>query len=373
MIHYNNLSDLETIKSLEEKTEDFISLDKSLDSKFEENFMQVFCEKKIIDLEEDIESDNFVEEKPSLSCVFVNSRENFDNTLDKSKDKITKNKEENCNDLSSFSILGKSMLNEQKQNEIKSSTETEKETPNISNFEQKEENISIRSDNFLGKKRNLFKTYYPEDFLIFNCGEFNMNARELINKVVSKNVLKENEEESFSKSANKKKYCKKILNVEKRKENADNIRKKIKCRFFKSLKQAVNEKLKMAGSKLIFKNLPQTFISNISKNTNKSILNLSFKDLFLKNFCEKKNTNSDLSNYSHNLDTLEYLEQQNEISKKSNFIKFKNIKFHQIYNEYLKSKEFEMEIASLKSEKENDKYIKNYIIKASSLMNFFSN
>ena len=49
------------------------------------------------------------------------------------------------------------------------------------------------------------------------------------------------------------------------------------------------------------------------------------------------------------------------------------MKYYKIYNEYLKSKEFEMEIASLKKEKENDKYIKDYIIKASDLIEFFSN
>ena len=47
--------------------------------------------------------------------------------------------------------------------------------------------------------------------------------------------------------------------------------------------------------------------------------------------------------------------------------------FNQIFNEYLNSKEFEFEIASLKQEKESDKYIENYIIKASDLINFFSN
>ena len=49
------------------------------------------------------------------------------------------------------------------------------------------------------------------------------------------------------------------------------------------------------------------------------------------------------------------------------------MKFTQIFNEYLKSKEFEIEIASLKREKENEKYIKDYIIKASDLIDFFSN
>ena len=66
------------------------------------------------------------------------------------------------------------------------------------------------------------------------------------------------------------------------------------------------------------------------------------------------------------------MEQNYEISEKSNFNNYKNMTLYQIYNEYLKSKEFEMEIASLKKEKESEKYIKNYIIKACGLMEFFT-
>ena len=48
------------------------------------------------------------------------------------------------------------------------------------------------------------------------------------------------------------------------------------------------------------------------------------------------------------------------------------MKFYQIFNEYLRSKEFEKEITSLKLEKENDKYIRKYIIKAGSFIEFYS-
>ena len=100
-------------------------------------------------------------------------------------------------------------------------------------------------------------------------------------------------------------------------------------------------------------------------------MNLSFKELFSTNFCEGQKI--DDFNYHHNLSVINYLEANKEISEKSNYKKFKDMKFYEIYNEYLKSKEFEMEIASLKQEKETDNYIKNYIIKASDLIDFFSN
>ena len=171
-----------------------------------------------------------------------------------------------------------------------------------------------------------------------------------------------------------KKHKKKVKNILKRKENADNIRKKIKARFLKDLRNTINKRLEIAGSNKFFKLLPQSFITNISKAKNKPILDLTFKEIFTKNFCENgKKCGPDLKNYHHNLAVLDYLEKNKNISEKSNFNNFKNMTFNQIFNEYLNSKEFEFEIASLKQEKESDKYIENYIIKASDLINFFSN
>ena len=47
------------------------------------------------------------------------------------------------------------------------------------------------------------------------------------------------------------------------------------------------------------------------------------------------------------------------------------MKYSEIFNEYLLSKEFELEICSLKKEKENDKYIIDYIIKAKNFIIYF--
>ncbi len=46
--------------------------------------------------------------------------------------------------------------------------------------------------------------------------------------------------------------------------------------------------------------------------------------------------------------------------------------FREIFNEYLKSDEFEKEVEKLKTEQNNDKYIKDYMIKAYSFINYFS-
>ena len=156
-----------------------------------------------------------------------------------------------------------------------------------------------------------------------------------------------------------------------RKYNADNIRKKIKARFLKYLKNNINERLKRAGSKYFFTFLPQNFICNVGKNINRGALNLTLEEVFTKILYEKeKEINSALEKYNHNQKVLNYLKNNKIISESSNFHIFKDIKFYEIYYEYLKSNEFEIEINRLKS-KEDFEYIKLYIQLADNLINFF--
>ena len=368
------VSDIESIKSFEEKSDDFIILEELYDSKFKDCFSKIFENKSTEDIDSDNESILFcLNQKPTFSFGSINSDENKENTLDRSKDKPSKteNKEDNYNDLSS-SFHFQSTLNINNRNIIsKEDKELSDEVINIKKKDE-EEKEKNESKSFVGKKRNLFKIDFSKNFSIFNNGEFNKESRQLINEVThnfSGNVLN-TKENGMIKIANRKKYSK-VINVQKRKENSDNIRKKIKSRFLKVLKNKVNEKLRNAGSEKFFKFLPQKFISNISKEINKAVLNLSFQELFSKNFCEGDKENE--INFYHNQLVLKYLENNKEICEKSNFNNFKNMKYYEIYNEYLKSKEFEMEITSLKNEKETDKYIKDYIIKASDLIDFFSN
>ena len=64
-------------------------------------------------------------------------------------------------------------------------------------------------------------------------------------------------------STGKKKKMKKT-----RKFKPDNIRKKIKTRFHKIIKNIINKNLKKVGSKKLFDFIPQCFIGNISKKVN---------------------------------------------------------------------------------------------------------
>ena len=221
--------------------------------------------------------------------------------------------------------------------------------------------------NFLKRKRNIFK----KNFSIFNYGKYDNYSRKIINEALIE-IEKEKNNLFAPNYIYSKQYKKRIKTIHKRKENSDNIRTKIKRRFHKILKDIINSKLEKAGSIKYFDFLPQLFVSDISKKNNKEILNLTLEEILSLNFCFRKENDSTIKKYYHNLSVLEYLEKNKEISVKSNFNNIKNMKYYQIFEEYLNSKEFEMEISELKKENENDKYIKKYIIKAISLIQFFN-
>ena len=140
--------------------------------------------------------------------------------------------------------------------------------------------------------------------------------------------------------------------------------------------------LKIAKSKEFFDFLPQSFICNISKLKNKPIIDMTFKELMSQKFYEdnekkkdklflNKKTNPDKKKYENNAKVLKYLEENYEICRKSNFNVIGNMKFKDLFKEYLKSEEFEREIEKLKEEQNSVNYIKDYIIKAYGFINYF--
>ena len=164
----------------------------------------------------------------------------------------------------------------------------------------------------------------------------------------------------------------------KRKYKPDDIRKKIKARFHKSIKNIVNENLKKAGSKHTFSFLPQIFISSISREKNHQILNISYRDLlkkdFVSNIDEKryKNKRVDLAKYKNNLNVLEYLDKNPDICVNSGFDIISKMKYGDLLEEYFNSDEFERAIEKLRQEDEEEDYIREYINKAKTYVKFFS-
>ena len=164
----------------------------------------------------------------------------------------------------------------------------------------------------------------------------------------------------------------------KRKYKPDDLRKKIKTRFHKSIKNIINENLKQAGSKHIFSFLPQIFISSISREQNHQVLNLTYRELLQKDFISNvddikyKNKRVDLLKYKNNLKTLEYLDKNPDICEKSGFNLISKMKYGELLEEYFSSREFDKAVNKLYEENEEEEYIKEYIKKAKTYVKFFS-
>ena len=179
-------------------------------------------------------------------------------------------------------------------------------------------------------------------------------------------------EEISQKKTNGKKRQRKI-----RKYKPDDIRKKIKARFHKTLKNSINELLKNAGSQKLFDFLPQSFICNISKEKNKDIFKLTYQQLLEKDFTKEideskyKKKKVDEEKYKNNKDVLEYLKKNPEITKHSGFDVISQMTYCDLIKEYFNSIQFECSIERLKMENESEEYIKEYCLKAKHYVKFF--
>lgn len=167
---------------------------------------------------------------------------------------------------------------------------------------------------------------------------------------------------------------KKKKQKKKRKFKPDDIRKKIKARFHKVIKNIINAKLKKVNSKKLFDFFPQCFITNITIKLNNNSLNKTYEELIEKNYISniKIQKDSDIDKYTKNNDVLKYLKDNPEISKNSEFDKIKNMKYIDMLKAYFSSMEFEESIIELYNKKEKIDYIEEYINKALTYVNFFS-
>ena len=240
-------------------------------------------------------------------------------------------------------------------------------------------NYSIEQEKF-----HKFRIYNSKDFILFHPWKNIENLNQIEENLLKEEKKLNNNRFKISKVTSRK-TIRKLKAKKKRKEKPDDIRKKIKSRFLKAIKIRINQLLKSAKSKLFFDYLPQCFICSISKEKNKPFINMTFKELFSQKFYEEDKKvdktgkewqikrNRDKKKYDNNVKVLRYLEKNQDICIKSTFNIIGNITFKDMFNEYLKSEEFEKEIEKLKTENNTDNYINDYIIKAHNFINFFLN
>ena len=100
---------------------------------------------------------------------------------------------------------------------------------------------NIQKENIvLSKKRKIFEVSDNKNFFVFSFGEYDKESRKIINETlddIQNGKIKNNsflDQSESSKISHKKKK-----NIKRRKDNSDNITKKIKTRYLKALKNKI--------------------------------------------------------------------------------------------------------------------------------------
>ena len=163
-----------------------------------------------------------------------------------------------------------------------------------------------------------------------------------------------------------------------RKFKPDNIKKKIKARFHKDLKIIINKRLQQAGSEKLFELMPQKFITNMTIKLNNQVMDLTFEDLIKYDWTKIKGVKekaADKNKSEKNLEVLDYLNENKEISEKSGFDRIKHMKYDEILSAYFSSYEFEKSLEDFydKNKMEKIEYIEEYFNKAKTYVDFFKN
>ena len=209
--------------------------------------------------------------------------------------------------------------------------------------------FKVKSMNAQNKKQ-IFKVNYPDKVSLFTNTE--------------KDNIPDEEKE--------KKMVKEIIKRKKRrprKENKDNIRRKIKRGFLNTgVIKKLNQKLKNIGSNLYFMRFPQSFVSDIYRKTNKEVVNMTLAEIFVNKEINTSKNRPDLNNYYHNLKVVN----SDEIKKNEEMQKILNMKYCDLFEDYINSDEFKIdEINRLKRKNMNEEFINRYINVSKTFIKFF--
>ena len=155
-----------------------------------------------------------------------------------------------------------------------------------------------------------------------------------------------------------------------RKNKPDSLRKKIKSRMHKNLKDIINKKLKECGSIMFFDYFPQPFITNVNVVQNKAYLKLTMRTLFKMVFGNKT---KDKEKMKTNLKVLNYLDSNDKIRIKSGLDIFLNSTYEDIIRKYINGKVFQKDIEKLYQEGESEEYINKYRFIGKHWIDFYEN
>ena len=188
------------------------------------------------------------------------------------------------------------------------------------------------------KSKKIFLTVYPKKISLFT------KTKEKINISLQK-------------------MDKELIGKKRRRNKEDDIRRMIGRRFFNDiLLNLINDLLKEAGSKIIFEKIQQDVVYDLVKKNNKKLLDMSLEQIFIKKELYRGKI---LEKYNHNLKLINLLksEEYNDIRQSTQIDRILNMKYYDLFQEYISSNEFIEEINRLKDNKTkfDDTYVEKYI------------
>ena len=220
---------------------------------------------------------------------------------------------------------------------------------NLDNTEEKIKDMKEQSHLFrlkIKNKKKIFNVIYPKN-----------NSSLLSEIITNKNSFDNFRKYDFTKKARNKAK-------QPRYTYQDNIRRVIKRRFLNTyLKNKLNMKLKKAGYNKFIDSFSPSFVGNVTRSKNNSIINMKFSEIL---------KNKDFSIYYINNSEIVNLVQKD---KKPDLNELLNKKFCELYKEYINSDEFNIgEITRLRNSKnkKSDYYIEKYEYLAKHLIEYFS-
>ena len=134
-------------------------------------------------------------------------------------------------------------------------------------------------------------------------------------------------------------------------------------RFFNDiLLNLINSLLKESGSAIIFEKIQQDVVYDLVKKNNKKLLDLSLEQIFVK---KELYRGKNMEKYYHNLKLINLLKSEEyfDIRQNTQIDRILNMKYYELYEEYISSNEFIEEINRLKNNKTkfDDSYVEKYI------------
>lgn len=201
-------------------------------------------------------------------------------------------------------------------------------------------------------RNNIFDTFSPTDSQLILDDELMLEEKTEATKSIGNTPPPSNVKQKFQNNS--------------RKYKPDSIRKKIKSRTLKNIKNIINNKIKKEGGIMFFDYLPQEFVSNVKVRINKEVLDYSFRQLLITDFCGKNK-----EKLANNIRVLYYLDNNPQIKIKSGVDFLLKCSFKSLCNMFFASPEFKKDITKLISEGEDNEYINKYKYLAFTFVSFF--